>query len=245
MPAITRHHFRMLLRPRRPSPALVVAAVALMLSGAGNAAAAVIISSNNQVAAHTIAGANAPSGDHQNLIPGSVGTTDLHNGAVTGVKVAAGSLTGTNLANGSIGTSKLKLPAISFSGLDNDPNDELPHHTVLSLDGVVVDVSCEFTGPPSTTILMLFVKSGASGTLDGLFSRAATNGAVTDTTDSHHPVGSTPVMFAWLESTSGTMQLQGQFTYYDSNRVITLTVTGSATFDHGCQLHGTALPAPS
>jgi hypothetical protein len=47
---------------RRPSPSLVVALVALVLSVTGNAAAAVIISSSGQVAGNTISGQHPPSG---------------------------------------------------------------------------------------------------------------------------------------------------------------------------------------
>jgi hypothetical protein len=62
---------------KRPSPALVVAVVALSLSVAGNAAAAVIISSNGQVAQGTIAGHKPPSGAHANIIKGSINGVDL------------------------------------------------------------------------------------------------------------------------------------------------------------------------
>jgi len=69
---------------KQPSLATVVAFLALFISMTGTALAAVIITSNDQVAAHTIAGANAPAGDNENLISGSVGTSDLHGNAVTG-----------------------------------------------------------------------------------------------------------------------------------------------------------------
>jgi hypothetical protein len=69
----------------------------LFISMTGTALAAVIITSNDQVAAHTIAGANAPVGDNENLISGSVGTSDLHGNAVTGAKVANDGLTGADI----------------------------------------------------------------------------------------------------------------------------------------------------
>ena len=68
--------------------ALVIAVIALLVSLSGTALAAVIISSNSQVAPHTIAGAKAPAGDNQNLIPGSVGGADLHGGAISSSKLA-------------------------------------------------------------------------------------------------------------------------------------------------------------
>jgi len=82
---------------KRPSLATVLSIVALFVSMTGTAMAAVIVTSNHQVAAHTIAGANAPSGDNENLIPGSVGTADLHENAVSGAKVAKDSLTGADI----------------------------------------------------------------------------------------------------------------------------------------------------
>jgi len=72
---------------RRPSAALVVAAVAIFLSTTGTALAAIIISDNSQVAAHTIAGAQAPSGDNQNIIPGTIGTKDLADASVASTKL--------------------------------------------------------------------------------------------------------------------------------------------------------------
>jgi hypothetical protein len=77
--------------------AIVVAVFALVVALSGTAMSAIIITKNGQVAAHTIAGASAPKGDNQNLIPGSVGTADLHTGAVTGKKLAAKTVKASNL----------------------------------------------------------------------------------------------------------------------------------------------------
>jgi hypothetical protein len=52
-------------------------AVVIALSGTTTAVAAVIVSSNSQVAKNTISGHAAPTGDHPNLIGGSVNATDL------------------------------------------------------------------------------------------------------------------------------------------------------------------------
>lgn len=81
----------------RPTLAIVLSILALIISMTGTAMAAVIITSNHQVAAHTIAGANAPSGDNENLISGSVGTSDLHGSAVTGEKVASDTITNADI----------------------------------------------------------------------------------------------------------------------------------------------------
>jgi hypothetical protein len=73
---------------KRPSAALIVALIALVFSLAGTAEAAFLITSNSQVGPGTISGHNPPSGDHANIVSGSVGTTDLHSQAVTGSKLA-------------------------------------------------------------------------------------------------------------------------------------------------------------
>jgi len=88
---------------RRPSAALVVAVLALFVSLSGTALAAVVITSNHQVAAHTIAGANGPAGDNKNLVPGSVGSPDLHSNAVTSAAVANDSLTGADVKESTLG----------------------------------------------------------------------------------------------------------------------------------------------
>lgn len=112
---------------KRSWVAVVVAVFALVVALSGTAMSAIIITKNGQVAAHTIAGASAPKGDNQNLIPGSVGTADLHTGAVTGKKLASnsvgsskvldGSLTGGDLASSTITASNLELQGVA-AGLD-------------------------------------------------------------------------------------------------------------------------------
>ncbi len=82
---------------KRPPLATTLVLVAVFISLTGTAMAAVIVSSNHQVAAHTIAGTNAPVGDNENLISGSVGTSDLHGNALTGSKVADDGLTGADI----------------------------------------------------------------------------------------------------------------------------------------------------
>lgn len=221
--------------------ATALAALALSVSLSGTAAAAIVISSNHQVATHTIAGANAPRGDNQNLISGSVGTTDLHGNAVTGTKVKDGSLSGADLANGSVATSKLKLPKISWSGNDGDPVDGAPHHTVLSLDGVTIGASCTFA--TAITRLSIYIKSADGGALRGSYTAGplgAPTPALSDTT-----VAATPVDFADTGG-SGAALLSGQFDYRSSARDIGFLLDGSAIASgHTCDLHGIAVPAPN
>lgn len=62
---------------RRLTFANVFSVIALVLALGGTAAASVIITSNSQVAKNTISGHHPPSGDHANLIGGSLARQDL------------------------------------------------------------------------------------------------------------------------------------------------------------------------
>jgi hypothetical protein len=77
------------MRFRRPqiTPALVISLLALFVSLGGTAYAAIVVSSNSQVAQNTIAGHQAITGVHSNLITGSVNATDLSAAYKTSVKV--------------------------------------------------------------------------------------------------------------------------------------------------------------
>ncbi len=80
-------------RDFRPSPAMVVASVALFVAlGGTGLAASYVVSSNSQVAAGTISGHNPPAGKHANVIPGSMNAYDLASGAVSRPKLASGAV---------------------------------------------------------------------------------------------------------------------------------------------------------
>jgi hypothetical protein len=72
---------------RRPSPAMIVALVALFVALGGTAMAAIVVSDNSQVAPGTISGHEPPAGKHSNLIAGSVDGTDLADESVTRAKL--------------------------------------------------------------------------------------------------------------------------------------------------------------
>jgi hypothetical protein len=87
----------------RPSPAMVVACVALFVAlGGTGVAATYVVSSNSQVGPNTISGHKPPSGDHANIIGGSLNATDLANGAATLSKLAPNSVNGGKVVNGSL-----------------------------------------------------------------------------------------------------------------------------------------------
>jgi hypothetical protein len=118
------------LRLRRPSPAMVVACIALFVALAGTAMASVIISSNSQVGRGTISGHHPPSGKHPNIIagsingkdiaPASVGNRRLSPDSVDGSKVLDGSLSGSDIQNGSLGGSQIGDGSLSSADIQDN-----------------------------------------------------------------------------------------------------------------------------
>jgi hypothetical protein len=72
----------------------IVSLIALFVALGGTALASVIITSNSQVAKGTISGHKPPSGDHSNIIPGSVNGQDVADNSLTGADILESSLTG-------------------------------------------------------------------------------------------------------------------------------------------------------
>ena len=77
------------MKSRRPSPALVISIIALVVALGGTATAAVVISSSSQIKNGVITGA------------------DIRNSSITGSDVRKGTLTGSKLRNDTITLSKL------------------------------------------------------------------------------------------------------------------------------------------
>jgi hypothetical protein len=228
----------------RPSASLVVASLALAFSLAGTAEAALVITKNSQVGAHTIAGANAPKGDHKNLIAGSVGRSDLHANAVNGKKVAAKSLNGTDLANGTIGTIKLRLPKIDFAHANTDPNDAAPHHTLLSLDGLSIRASC-FDSGGGVGLTVFATSPSAGSTLRGDTIIGPTNHIASSVNLLSHQLSTTPVQLGSLVTSSGGLQEEWHLVYRNAPHVVSLDIDGFAdATSNVCAVHGTAVPAP-
>jgi hypothetical protein len=78
-------------RVHKPSPAMVVALLALFVALSGTALASVIITSNSQVASNTISGHKPPTGYHANIVAGSVNGQDVANNSLTGAKIVKNS----------------------------------------------------------------------------------------------------------------------------------------------------------
>jgi hypothetical protein len=204
---------------RRPSTATVLAAIALFFSLSGPAMAALIISNNSQVGAHTIAGAAGPSADHKNIIPKSIGTSDLHDGVVT--------------------SRKLDLPRIDFSGRNTDP-DTKQHHVILAMDRLKLGLSCS-----GSTDMFLYASSAArNATLRGYLLKGPPNGAASSIWVKKLSLSTKPTQAAGVLAEGHSLLFEGMLTYRDSRRVIALTLDGFVNAQR-CRLDGTVVPAPN
>ena len=111
------------LRPKRPSPALVVASVALIVAMAGTSYAASQIGTN-QIKNGAVTNAkikNAAVGNHK-IADGAVGNHKIANGAVGNHKIADGAVGNAKIANGAINGAKLNLSALGTVPSANTAN---------------------------------------------------------------------------------------------------------------------------
>jgi hypothetical protein len=98
---------------RHATYANVVATLALFLVlGGGTALASYVVTSNGQIAPGTISGHKPPSGDHANVIAGSLNSTDLAPGAVTNAKIAPNAVNSSKVADGSLTASDVNTASI-------------------------------------------------------------------------------------------------------------------------------------
>jgi hypothetical protein len=135
-------------RPRRPSPAMVIALIALVVALGGTSYAAF------------------------NLPRGSVGTKQIKNGAVTTKKLHRGAVSGASIQSGAVGSSQLDLSGVTVPNAANaDHATSADHATnagevsgisltkvffhgpagaksvqVYSADGLVIKAGCDETG---------------------------------------------------------------------------------------------------
>jgi len=197
--------------------------MALVASVGGNAAAAIIISSNGQVAAHTIAGANAPSGDHKNLISNSVGTTDIHNRAITAAKLSAADRPHKiNLLAGGNGT----------------------HSRTIVIDELTLKIQC-VADNNSVAITPTFHTSVAAD-MNWSYIEDITGTVTVHASGGAYGANGDALPFLSPASTAGTyIRREGQVIYSNSTRVITVTMYFLVNHDAGnlCEMTGIAVPA--
>src|SRR3954470_8540078 len=96
----------------RPTPAMLVACLALFVALGGTALAATyVVSSNSEVGPGTISGHHPPAGSHTNIIAGSVSTSDLRDGSVNASKLAPGAVRAPALGTISVVRQTATVPA--------------------------------------------------------------------------------------------------------------------------------------
>ena len=234
---------------KRPSATMVVALVALFFSLSGTALAAAIITSNNQVAAHVISGANGPSGDTKNLIPGSVGTADLHSAAVTADRLAANSVDSSKVVANSLRGADIKestldqVPSAANGGTKIDfqsSADESTFTPIATIGHLTIGGQCQ---PDVNAVLR--VESDVAGGLDDTFATW-----INDQNTSSTYVNSvtlnpgTPATIAQAAANaSGPIfgRTEGLFVYRDAHSVVSvifdIVADGNA---HTCAITGTA-----
>src|SRR6266550_5537709 len=77
----------------RPSPAMIVACIALFVALGGTATAVTyVVSSNSQIGPNTISGHRVPTGKHPNIIAGSVGGRDVADDSLRGDDISESTL---------------------------------------------------------------------------------------------------------------------------------------------------------
>src|SRR4051794_12679219 len=107
-------------RFHRPSPAMIVACIALFVALGGTAMAPFVVSSNSQVGPNTIYGANKPASANDNIVDGSVAPVDIRPSSLRGDRVADGSLTGADIGDGSVSGGKLAKNSVPGAKIAND-----------------------------------------------------------------------------------------------------------------------------
>jgi hypothetical protein len=77
------------MRPRfRPSPAMIVACIALFVALGGTATAVTyVVSSNSQIGPGTVSGNKPPTGKHSNIIAGSINGNDVADNSLHGTDI--------------------------------------------------------------------------------------------------------------------------------------------------------------
>lgn len=111
------------MRPRipRPSPALVVAFLALVVAMVGTAGAATGLIGSNEIKNGSIRGIDVRDASltGSDLANGSVTGTDIKNGSLTGIDVRDGSLTGTDVRDGSLTGADVKNGSVGSVDIKN------------------------------------------------------------------------------------------------------------------------------
>jgi hypothetical protein len=94
----------------------IVSLAALFVAMGGTATAVTyVVSSNSQAGPNTISGHKPPTGDHANIIAGSVNATDLAGSAVTNPKLANGAVSSAKVADNTLTGADVNESTLDFS----------------------------------------------------------------------------------------------------------------------------------
>jgi hypothetical protein len=239
------------IRPRSVYDVFALVSFFLVIGG-GTALASYVVSSNSQVGPNTISGHKPPSGNHANIIGGSVNATDLANGAATLSKLAPGSVNSSKVVNGSltaadiagdtIGAGQL-APVGDVSNLNTAPIEAVPfvirfHVSLLidpnsSRDGLIYDANA----PQGFTVIDAWTDQGSTNPDQSWELRNAANGGGDALTDPQ------PAPTSQITRLSGTLHTDSTVPK-NGSMVVRVTnpspATAAATFD----LYVLAMPAP-
>jgi hypothetical protein len=133
---------------------VMVTMLAFLVLGGGTALASYVVSSNSQVGPSTISGHHPPSGDHANIIGGSLSSGDLANGAVTQSKLGNNSVTSGKVLDGTLTDRDANTSSLQ-ARVDGSCSGGAAISQIDSGGGV----SC---GPAAVTQMM----GGSAGTVD-------------------------------------------------------------------------------
>jgi hypothetical protein len=231
----------------------MVTILAFLVLGGGTALASYVISSNSEVGPGTISGHHPPSGDHANVIGGSINGTDVLESSLATVPSAtdANHATNSDKLGGSLPSAF--LPAAKVKKVDAQSQhcfssaDAGCHPTILSVGGGNFTLSYECSAPGFEMKLTAHA-GGANANVNWFYvhnqnggSSAVSNGGV-GTVD------------ATVFDLSGALtQAGGQIVYRDDSRVVSVPfqVYISSGLDQtfgpyaNCQIEGTSTEANS
>jgi hypothetical protein len=203
---------------------VMVTILAFIVLGGGTALASYVISSNSQVAPGTISGHKPPSGDHANVIGGSVNGQDVANNSLGGADINEATL-----ANGQVR---------QFEQSTNSISDPTP---LLNFRGITLTRSSNVSsvGGVPTLLCKVFVSSSVAGRYDGyLIAGPNPDAPQTFIGRSDTPVNNEP--FGNIgPSNSGLFHIT--FVNLQSNQVVTIdySIVGGPS-NSGCRWYGTA-----
>jgi hypothetical protein len=217
----------------RVGNASVVAFAALFVALGGTATAVTnyVISSNSQLGPGTVSGSVPTTGNHDNVIGGTIGGADVHDNSLTGADINESKLGKVPNAGKLAGHPPAYyghvLPLSYVGQLD------ATYHTVLAIDGLSMDANCD---GDNGSIAYLRFTSSVPSTIN-LFQIGDGYGAI----DNGGALGS-PSTYVYVNDAGGTTnnRVEGQAIYRRNSDGAVVTIAFHV-FSTTCEVFGTAL----